>query len=263
MVAGPKRLIGIVLVAIVLGGVGPATTQTRATEAKRIVSLVPALTEMLFALGAGPQVIAVSSYDEFPPEVKSLPKVGALLDPDMERILSLRPDLVIVLRVADGSAGPARAGRNPRLQLPARRARRRVQHAAGAGIGGRPSRGRRSACGRDPRTTRRPPGARAGTSQAAHAARLRTRPGLAARRLRQRRRRLSSRHARDRGWRQRVRRCRARVGAAVYRNDARPGAGGHPGGSCDRTPRAHATSPMRSAPGVRSRLFRPFSVDAF
>jgi iron complex transport system substrate-binding protein len=60
------------------------------------VSLVPALTEMLFAIGAGPQVIAVSSYDEFPPEVNKLPKVGALLDPDIERILALRPDLVVV-----------------------------------------------------------------------------------------------------------------------------------------------------------------------
>jgi len=51
---------------------------------------------MLFAIGAGPQVIAVSSYDEFPPEVKALPKVGALIDPDTERILALRPDLVVV-----------------------------------------------------------------------------------------------------------------------------------------------------------------------
>ena len=50
---------------------------------------------MLFAIGAGPQVIAVSSYDEFPPEVKKLPRVGALLDPDVERILSLRPDMVL------------------------------------------------------------------------------------------------------------------------------------------------------------------------
>lgn len=63
---------------------------------RRIVSLVPALTEVLFAIGAGPQVAAVSSYDEFPPEVKKLPRVGALLDPDTERILSLRPDLVVL-----------------------------------------------------------------------------------------------------------------------------------------------------------------------
>lgn len=62
---------------------------------RRIISLVPAVTEMLFAIGAGPQVIAVSSYDQDPPEVRSLPRVGALLDPDVERILSLRPDLVV------------------------------------------------------------------------------------------------------------------------------------------------------------------------
>ncbi len=62
----------------------------------RIVSLVPAATEMLFAIGAGPRVVAVSSYDHEPPEVDRLPRVGALLDPDLERILGLRPDLVVV-----------------------------------------------------------------------------------------------------------------------------------------------------------------------
>jgi cobalamin transport system substrate-binding protein len=62
----------------------------------RIVSLIPAVTEILFAIGAGPQVAAVSSFDEYPPEVKPLQRVGALLDPDLERILSLRPDLVAV-----------------------------------------------------------------------------------------------------------------------------------------------------------------------
>lgn len=64
--------------------------------AARIISLVPALTEILFAIGAGPQVIAVSSFDDDPPEVAKLPRVGALLDPDTERILSMRPDLVLV-----------------------------------------------------------------------------------------------------------------------------------------------------------------------
>ena len=66
-----------------------------AQSPQRIISLVPALTEMLFTMGAGAQVVAVSSYDEDPPQVKSLPRVGALLDPDVERILSLKPDLVI------------------------------------------------------------------------------------------------------------------------------------------------------------------------
>ncbi len=64
--------------------------------ARRIISLVPALTEMVFAVGAGDRVIAVSSFDEYPPQVKTLPKVGALLDPDVERIIALKADLVLL-----------------------------------------------------------------------------------------------------------------------------------------------------------------------
>jgi iron complex transport system substrate-binding protein len=66
-----------------------------ASSARRIVSLVPAVTEMLFAVGAGPQVVGVSSFDREPAQVAALPRVGALLDPDLERILSLRPDMVV------------------------------------------------------------------------------------------------------------------------------------------------------------------------
>jgi iron complex transport system substrate-binding protein len=63
---------------------------------RRIISLVPAITQMLFAIGAGPNVVAVSSFDSEPEAVQALPKVGALLDPDVERILSLEPDLVAI-----------------------------------------------------------------------------------------------------------------------------------------------------------------------
>ena len=63
---------------------------------QRVISLVPALTEMMFAIGAGERVVAVSSYDEEPPAVTKLPRIGALLDPDVERIIALRPDLVLV-----------------------------------------------------------------------------------------------------------------------------------------------------------------------
>lgn len=84
------RAKGLILVALAV--VAISASQRPAT---RIVSLVPALTEMLFAIGAGPQVVAVSSYDDFPPEAARLPRVGALLDPDVERILALRPDLVV------------------------------------------------------------------------------------------------------------------------------------------------------------------------
>jgi iron complex transport system substrate-binding protein len=65
---------------------------------QRIVSLIPAVTEMLFAVGADSQVVGVGSFDHYPPAVENLPRVGALLDPDLERILALRPDLVVVYR---------------------------------------------------------------------------------------------------------------------------------------------------------------------
>ena len=68
-----------------------ASAQTPA----RVVSLVPALTDMVIAMGGRPQLAAVSSYD-IAPEVQGLPRVGALLDPDVERIISLRPNLVLV-----------------------------------------------------------------------------------------------------------------------------------------------------------------------
>jgi iron complex transport system substrate-binding protein len=51
---------------------------------------------MLFAMGAESDVIGVSSFDRFPAEVSSRPKVGGLLDPDTERIITLRPTLVVI-----------------------------------------------------------------------------------------------------------------------------------------------------------------------
>ena len=111
MDARQKGLTLLILVVVLVGGLVASATGQRPgsvsapSPARRIVSLVPALTEMLFAIGAGPQVVAVSSFDDFPPEVKSLPRVGALLDPDVERILTLRPDLVITY----GSQGSVEA----------------------------------------------------------------------------------------------------------------------------------------------------------
>jgi iron complex transport system substrate-binding protein len=97
MAARAQRLIVALAVVAVLACGGRSSDHTTGTApARRIISLVPALTEILFAIGAGPQVVAVSSYDDDPPEVKTLPRVGALLDPDTERILSMRPDLVLV-----------------------------------------------------------------------------------------------------------------------------------------------------------------------
>lgn len=62
----------------------------------RVVSLIPAVTEMLFAIGAGPQVVGVSTFDTYPKEVTTRTRIGGLFDPNFEVILTLRPDLAVV-----------------------------------------------------------------------------------------------------------------------------------------------------------------------
>jgi iron complex transport system substrate-binding protein len=99
MAAGPKKLIAAVVVLVACAASLEDARGFRLQaqgKSSRIISLVPALTEMLFAIGAGSQVVGVSSFDQFPPEVSRLPRLGALLDPDIERILSLRPTLVAI-----------------------------------------------------------------------------------------------------------------------------------------------------------------------
>ncbi len=64
---------------------------------RRIVSLAPSVTETLFALGLGDRVVGVSRYCQYPPQVADLPKVGGMLDPNVEAIVTLEPDLVVML----------------------------------------------------------------------------------------------------------------------------------------------------------------------
>jgi iron complex transport system substrate-binding protein len=63
--------------------------------ARRIISLAPSVTEILFAIGAGPEVVGVSMYCDYPPAVTKLPKVGTFLTPNIEAIAALRPSMVI------------------------------------------------------------------------------------------------------------------------------------------------------------------------
>jgi iron complex transport system substrate-binding protein len=68
----------------------------QAQQPKRIVSTAPSFTETLFAVGAGDRVIAVSTYCHYPPQVDELPRVGTYLNPNIESIARLRPDIVLV-----------------------------------------------------------------------------------------------------------------------------------------------------------------------
>lgn len=63
--------------------------------AERIVSLAPANTEIAYAIGAGDKMVAGTSYDDYPEEAKSLPKVGDFNNPNIEKTASYTPDLVL------------------------------------------------------------------------------------------------------------------------------------------------------------------------
>ncbi|PYR50533.1 MAG: hypothetical protein DMF89_08760 [Acidobacteria bacterium] len=92
-----RAAVALVTMAVAIATTSAGTWAAATAETpQRIVSLIPAATEMLFAMGAGQRIAGVSNYDRFPPEVDKLPRVGGLLDPNVERLLSLKPDLVIV-----------------------------------------------------------------------------------------------------------------------------------------------------------------------
>lgn len=67
-------------------------------QPKRVVSTAPGLTEILFAVGLGDQVVGVSEYCRFPQAALSKPKVGSFLQPNVEAIAQLKPDVVLILK---------------------------------------------------------------------------------------------------------------------------------------------------------------------
>jgi len=62
----------------------------------RIISLAPNLTEIVYAIGAGDRLVGDTSYCDYPPAAKTVEKVGDTLHPSIERIVALRPQLVLV-----------------------------------------------------------------------------------------------------------------------------------------------------------------------
>ena len=65
---------------------------------QRIVSLAPSLTETVYALGAGDRLVGVTNYCDFPVEAQSKPKIGDMLNPNLERITAMHPDLVLITK---------------------------------------------------------------------------------------------------------------------------------------------------------------------
>jgi len=65
-------------------------------KVERVVSLAPNLTEIVFAVGGGAQLVGRTSYCDFPPEAKSVAEVGDTRQPNLERLVSLKPQVVLV-----------------------------------------------------------------------------------------------------------------------------------------------------------------------
>ena len=80
------------VLAALVAGVGPARA-----EARRIVALAPSVTETLFAVGAGADVVGVSDLSDYPVEAKRIDRVGSYLKPNVEVVVAHRPDLVIAV----------------------------------------------------------------------------------------------------------------------------------------------------------------------
>jgi iron complex transport system substrate-binding protein len=85
-----------------------ARTVTLREPARRIISLAPHTTEMLYAAGAGDHVVGVVDYSDFPPEAKHIPSVGSGIALDLERIVQLKPDLVVAWSSGNSAAQIAR-----------------------------------------------------------------------------------------------------------------------------------------------------------
>lgn len=100
------------IAALLLAACAPATPDARVlddsgdplptgTAYRRIVSLNPATTELLFALGAGDRVVGRTHWDAWPPEALQVPDLGDGIRPSVETVIAARPDLVILYATGD------------------------------------------------------------------------------------------------------------------------------------------------------------------
>lgn len=98
-----SRLLAAVGVVLLVTGEGAAFTTrdmlgrevTLAAPARRIVSLVPSVTEIVYALGAEHRLAGVTDFCNYPPSARQKPRVGGMVNPNLEAIVALKPDLVV------------------------------------------------------------------------------------------------------------------------------------------------------------------------
>jgi iron complex transport system substrate-binding protein len=88
-------LLGAVVIACQPSGTSRSGASASDSPPQRIVSLAPAITELLFAIGAGERLVGRTAWGRYPPEAARVPSVGDGLDPNIEAIVARRPDLVV------------------------------------------------------------------------------------------------------------------------------------------------------------------------
>ncbi len=98
----PERVLVVALAVVLFGSAGDKAPEASTylgpeppAVVRRVVTLAPSLTETVLALGAADRLVGVSRFDEFR-EVANLPRVGGFIDPSVESVLALKPDLVLV-----------------------------------------------------------------------------------------------------------------------------------------------------------------------
>lgn len=79
-------------------------TVTLEKPAQRIISLAPSITELVFAVGAGEQLVGVVNFSDYPPEAKQLPIIGSFQSPDYERLIASQADLIFAWGVGNSAS---------------------------------------------------------------------------------------------------------------------------------------------------------------
>lgn len=115
-------LIGVAGLFLIYQGSRPSSASSLSVEGPprdfhRIVCAAPSITEMVFALGKGSDVVGVSDYSFYPPEAKTVTSIGGLFNPSREKILALDPDLVVYQGEHRALAGFCRERGIPSLSL--------------------------------------------------------------------------------------------------------------------------------------------------
>jgi iron complex transport system substrate-binding protein len=115
----PSLRNSLVCFALLLSALAGCTRQSHETQGdvknpRRIVSLAPSLTEMLYAIGAGDQLVGRTSACDWPVEAKKVPVIGSFGRPSLEVLAAAKPDLVVDVDLADEQIGRKIAAMNIR-----------------------------------------------------------------------------------------------------------------------------------------------------